>query len=74
MTQTPTLQDIKTGEKALVIAVDAPEAERGRLESMGILPGVEVGVLADNGGPILVSVGDARMAVERKLAAMVIVA
>jgi len=69
-----TLQEAKVGERIFVVAVNAPAAERKRLESLGITPGAEISVLADNGGPVLISVDEARLAVERELAAFVLVA
>ena len=74
MSYAKTLRAVGAGHTVIVLAVDAPEAQRKRLESIGVLPGVELDVLADNGGPILVAVGQARVAVERALAATVIVA
>lgn len=74
MSYAKTLRAMGAGHTVIVLAVDAPEAQRQRLESIGVLPGVELDVLADNGGPILVAVGQARVAVERALAATVIVA
>ena len=74
MSYAKTLRAVGAGHTVIVLAVDAPEAQRQRLESIGVLPGVELDVLADNGGPILVAVGQARGAVERALAATVIVA
>ena len=74
MSYAKTLRAVGAGHTVIVLAVDAPEAQRQRLESIGGLPGVELDVLADNGGPILVAVGQARVAVERALAATVIVA
>ena len=74
MSYANTLRAVGAGHTVIVLAVDAPEAQRQRLESIGVLPGVELDVLADNGGPILVAVGQARVAVERALAATVIVA
>ena len=74
MSYAKTLRAVGAGHTVIVLAVDAPEAQRHRLESIGVLPGVELDVLADNGGPILVAVGQARVAVERALAATVIVA
>lgn len=74
MSHSKTLQTVGTGQTVFVLAVNAVEAELQRLESIGVLPGVELDVLADNGGPILVAVGEARVAVERELAASVIVA
>ena len=74
MSYAKTRRAVGAGHTVIVLAVDAPEAQRQRLESIGVLPGVELDVLADNGGPILVAVGQARVAVERALAATVIVA
>ena len=74
MSYAKTLRAVGAGHTVIVLAVDAPEAQRQRLESIGVLPGVELDVLADTGGPILVAVGQARVAVERALAATVIVA
>lgn len=74
MSYAKTLRAVGAGHTVIVLAVDAPEAQRQRLESIGVLPGVELDVLADNGGPILVALGQARVAVERALAATVIVA
>ena len=74
MSYAKTLRAVGAGHTVIVLAVDAPEAQRQRLESIGVLPGVELDVLADNGGPILVAVGQARVAVERAQAATVIVA
>lgn len=74
MSYAKTLRAVGAGHTVIVLAVDAPEAQRQRLESIGVLPGVELDVLADNGGPILVAEGQARVAVERALAATVIVA
>ena len=66
-----TLHQVGGGRTVLIVAVDAPEKERKRLESIGVVPGVEVGILADNGGPILVAIGESRLAIERDLAGMV---
>lgn len=39
-----------------------------RLAHMGIVPGVELTVLQDGGGPVLVAVGDTRIALGRGVA------
>lgn len=74
MTSHKTLKAVGAGENAFVIAVDAGKKARTRLESLGIIPGVEVDVLSNTGGPMLVSVGESRVMVERGIAEMVIVA
>lgn len=57
-----------------MVALNGPEAERRRLESIGIIPGAEVGILANGIGPVLLSVGESRIALERDVAAHVLVA
>ncbi len=67
------LRMLKTGQQAVVVDIEADEAERMRLESMGILPGVELGVLADANGRMLVSVGAGRIVLEADVARKLIV-
>lgn len=67
------LHDIRIGESALILAVDLGEKERLRLESMGILPGVEVSILAKGTGPIIVVAGDSRVMIEHEIASKIIV-
>lgn len=67
------LHDFQVGESALVVAVDLEEKERLRLESMGILPGVEISILAKGIGPLIVAVGEARVMVEQNIAEGIIV-
>jgi ferrous iron transport protein A len=69
-----TLNAVTGGETVIVVAVDAGFKARTRLESMGIIPGSEVDVLNNGGGPIIVSVGEGRIMVERGIAEMVVVA
>jgi len=69
-----TLKSLATGENALVVAVDAGVRAKTRLESMGIIPGVEVDVLSNGLGPMLVGVGESRVMVERGIAEKVVVA
>jgi|GEM_PF-4158845 len=67
------LHDSQAGESSLVVAVNLEEKERLRLESMGILPGVEISVLTKGLGPLIVAVGDSRVMVERNIAKNIIV-
>lgn len=69
-----TLKSVGTGENAFVVAVDAGRKAKTRLESLGIIPGVEVDVLSNGNGPMLVSVGESRVMVERGIAEKVLVA
>lgn len=67
------LQNFQVGQSTLVIAVNLDEKERMRLESMGIMPGVEIKILAKGIGPLIVAVGEARIMVEQNIAEGVIV-
>ena len=69
-----TLKSVAAGKNAFVVAVAAGFRARTRLESMGIIPGVEVDVLSNSRGPMLVSVGEGRIMVERGIAEKVLVA
>lgn len=74
MNSAKTLNTIAAGETAYIIAVDAGHKARARLESMGLIPGTEVDVLNNGGGPMIVSVGEGRIMVERGIADKVLVA
>ncbi len=69
-----TLQSLGPGESALVVAIDGGHRAYARLEDLGILPGVMISVLANARGPLLVSVGESRVIVERGVAGKVLVA
>jgi len=74
MASRKTLKSVGAGENVFVVAVDAGMKARTRLESLGIIPGVEVDVLSNGSGPMLVSVGEGRVIVERGIAEKVLVA
>jgi len=74
MTGPRTLKTVPSGEKAFIVAIEAGGRAQTRLESLGLLPGVEVDVLANGGGPMLVSVGQGRVVVEAGIAGKVLVA
>ena len=67
------LHTAQIGEPTLVLAVDLEEKERLRLESMGILPGVEVSILAKGSGPLIIMAGDSRVMIEQEIARKIIV-
>ena len=69
-----TLRSVGVGENVFVIAIDAGWRARTRLESLGIIPGVEIDVLNNGGGPLIISVGEGRVMVERGIADKVLVA
>jgi len=74
MSSQKTLESVQAGENAFVVAIDAGTKARTRLESLGIIPGVEVDVLNNGNGPMIVSVGESRVMVERGIAEKVLVA
>ncbi|WP_147822470.1 FeoA family protein [Salidesulfovibrio onnuriiensis] len=74
MNSTRTLNTVAVGETAFIVAVDAGYKARVRLESMGLIPGTAVDVLNNGGGPMIVSVGEGRIMVERGIAGKVLVA
>lgn len=75
MEQEKTLATGKTGDNLFIIGTSSTGKSLKRLESLGIIPGVEVEVLANNTGtPLLVSVGESRVMVDRKIAEQVLVA
>jgi ferrous iron transport protein A len=74
MSSAKTLTSVTVGETAFILAVEAGQKARTRLESMGLIPGTEVDVLNNGGGPLIVSVGEGRIMVERGIASKVLVA
>lgn len=61
------------GERARLLSVNANEGLTSRLNAMGLTPGVEVTVIQDAGGPLLLSVRDSRLAVGRDMAQKILV-
>jgi ferrous iron transport protein A len=63
------------GEGATVrlVAIQGGQRTAHRLAELGLTPGVTVTVLRDNGGALLVAVGDTRLALSYGLAQMVLV-
>ncbi len=56
-----------------VVKVAAGKRATHRLTEMGLTPGVEVKIVQDNGGPILLAVRGSRLAIGRCLAHKVLV-
>ncbi|GAB7024410.1 FeoA family protein [Salidesulfovibrio brasiliensis] len=69
-----TLEAMSSGETALVLAVQGGLKVRARLESLGIMPGVQVDVLNNGRGPLIISLGEGRLMLERGVAGKVLVA
>ena len=48
--------------------IDAGRRLKHRLTELGLTPGVKVTIVQNNGGPILISVRDSRIAIGREMA------
>lgn len=69
MQEAVNLSQAKTGQRVLIIGVEAGRGALTRLESMGLVPGVELEVLSASGrGPLLVGFEGGRVIVERGIA------
>lgn len=68
------LTGIPVGQPACLVCVHAGKRLKRRLAELGLTPGVEMVVLQNNGGPLLLSVRDSRLALGRGMAAKVDVA
>ncbi|MFP4308734.1 MAG: ferrous iron transport protein A [Desulfococcaceae bacterium] len=65
----PSLTQLKSGERAEVCGISAGAKARVRLASLGLIPGSRLQVVANSGvGPLLLSVGESRLMVERGVA------
>jgi ferrous iron transport protein A len=65
----PTLTHLRAGDTAEVSCVDAGHKARYRLASLGLIPGSVLQVVASAGaGPMLLSVGESRIMLERGVA------
>ena len=68
------LTGLPVGQPACLVCVNAGRRLKRRLAELGLTPGVEMMVLQNNGGPLLLSVRDSRLALGRGMAAKVEVA
>lgn len=65
----PTLSHLRAGDTAEVSCVEAGHKARYRLASLGLIPGSVLQVVASAGaGPMLLSVGESRIMLERGVA------
>lgn len=67
------LSMLGAGERARLLKVSANESLVSRLNAMGLTPGVEVTVIQDAGGPLLLSVRNSRLALGRAMARKILV-
>jgi ferrous iron transport protein A len=72
----PTLPLALAGEGAAVRLVATTGGQRGahRLAELGLTPGVDLIVLRDNGGTLLIAVGDTRLVLGAGMAHTILVA
>jgi ferrous iron transport protein A len=64
---------ISPGQSVKLVEIIAGRRLRHRLTELGLTPGVELTVMQDQGGPMLVSVYDSRLALGRGMAQKILV-
>jgi Fe2+ transport system protein FeoA len=64
---------VRRGETVQLIHIDAGRRLARRLTELGLTPGVTIQVLHVNGGPMLVAVRGARLAIGRGMADKILV-
>ena len=68
MSNTSILSSIPAGQTVQMARIDAGRRLKHRLTELGLTPGVMVTIIQNNGGPILISVRDSRIAIGREMA------
>ncbi len=65
---------VAPGQTVRVVRIAAGQSAARRLRDLGLIPGTELRVVQDGGhGPLILAVGDSRLAVERGIAHKVLV-
>jgi Fe2+ transport system protein FeoA len=67
------LTKAKTGQQLELIKIDAGKKVTHRLLDMGLIPGTQLHILQDSGGPMLIVVRETRLALGRGLASKLLV-
>jgi len=67
------LSMVGTGQKVRLVEISAGTKLRRRLTELGLTPGVELQVMQDQGGPLLLSIYNSRLAVGRGMAHKIMV-
>lgn len=62
------LSSLEVGEACCLLQVGAGRRLRRRLAELGLTPGVEMKVLQNTGGPVLICVRNSRLALGREMA------
>ena len=68
------LSMVKMGKTVRLVSIDAGKKLTHRLTELGLTPGVELMIVHDSGGPVLLSVRDSRVALGRSMASKLNVA
>jgi len=63
-----TLSSVPVGQSVQLARIDAGRRLKHRLAELGLTPGVTLTIIQKNGGPILISVRDSRIAIGREMA------
>lgn len=63
----------RPGERVRLVEIDGGRRLRHRLTELGLTPGVELQVVQDEGGPLLLAVHDSRLALGRCMAHKILV-
>ncbi len=64
---------VKVGQPVILTEINAGRRLTHRLTELGLTPGVRLSVIQDNGGPIMISVRDSRIAIGREMAKKILV-
>lgn len=62
------LSSVPVGQPVQLARIDAGRRLKHRLTELGLTPGVTLTIIQNNGGPILISVRDSRIAIGREMA------
>ena len=68
MNNSSVLSCVPVGQPVQLDKIDAGRRLKHRLTELGLTPGVILTVIQNNGGPILISVRDSRIAIGREMA------
>ena len=71
--QTSPLTKVPLGERVRLISIEGGRELTRRLAELGLTTGVELRVLQDSGGPVILAVRDSRIALGRGMADKIIV-
>ena len=70
---TISLTQLAPGQSAQLVSISAGRSLTHRLAEMGLTPGVEMEILQNHGGPVLLIVRDTRLALGRSMADRIMV-